>query len=152
MNFIIKKLDKNEEGLSELLLMADPSYDMIKKYIDKCICYGIYLGNELVGQYSILNIKKDIMEIMNISVNEKYQGRGLGKQLIFHAINFAKEEKAKILEIGTGNSSINQLKLYQKCGFRINGIYKDYFKLNYDEEIFENDIRCIDMIRLSINL
>ncbi|MGG7162274.1 GNAT family N-acetyltransferase [Clostridium ihumii] len=116
------------------------------------MCYGIYLGNELVGQYSILNIKKDIMEIMNISVNEKYQGRGLGKQLIFHAINFAKEENAKLLEIGTGNSSINQLKLYQKCGFRINGIYKDYFKLNYDEEIFENDIRCIDMIRLSINL
>jgi ribosomal protein S18 acetylase RimI-like enzyme len=56
------------------------------------------------------------------------------------------------LEVGTGNSSIGQLALYQKCGFRITGIDYNYFIRHYDEPIFENGIPCRDMIRLAIDL
>ncbi len=56
------------------------------------------------------------------------------------------------MEIGTGNSSVNQLSLYQKCGFRITGIEHDYFTKHYEEEIVENGLLCRDMIRLSLDL
>lgn len=64
-------------------------------------------------------------------------------------INFEINEE---LMIGTGNSSINQLALYQKCGFRVIGVERDFFINNYDEPIFENGIQCVDMIRLSIEI
>lgn len=52
------------------------------------------------------------------------------------------------VEIGTGNSSIDQLAFYQKCGFRIAAIDPDFFIRHYPEPIFENGIQCRDMIRL----
>lgn len=64
----------------------------------------------------------------------------------------ARKDNFKILEVGTGNSSINQLALYQKCRFRIVGVDKDFFKRHYKEKIIENEIECIDMIRLRMDL
>lgn len=59
------------------------------------------------------------MEIMNIAVAEHLQGKGIGKKLLRHAIETAKGYGMSKLEVGTGNSSVSQLALYQKCGFRI---------------------------------
>ena len=63
--------------------------------------------------------------------------------------NLPKKKGYKKIEIGTGNSSLGQLALYQKCGFRITGIDIDFFIRCYQEEIFENGIQCRDMIRLT---
>ena len=89
---------------------------------------------------------------MNIAVAEKHHGQGIGKILVLDAIQKAKDKGFKVIEVGTGNSSVGQLALYQKCGFRITGVDKDFFKIHYDEEIVENGIACIDMIRLAKQL
>jgi ribosomal protein S18 acetylase RimI-like enzyme len=85
-------------------------------------------------------------------VREAFQGRGIGKKLIQFAMDQAREKNAKTIEIGTGNSSVGQLLLYQKCGFRITGIDRDFFIRHYPEKIYENGIQCRDMIRLSLDL
>lgn len=54
---------------------------------------------------------------------------------------------AHALMIGTGNSSLAQLRLYQRLGFRIVSIVPDFFA-NYPEPIYENGILCRDMVRL----
>ncbi|MFT6735800.1 MAG: hypothetical protein ACJAS9_004014, partial [Polaribacter sp.] len=38
--------------------------------------------------------------------------------MIEESKRLAKQSGAKIIEVGTGNSSLSQLALYQKCGFR----------------------------------
>jgi len=68
------------------------------------------------------------------------------------AIQVAKTKGYKTIEIGTGNSSLGQLALYQKCGFRIVGVDRDFFVRHYQDEIFENGIQCRDMVRLSQDL
>ncbi|WCN36270.1 hypothetical protein [Aneurinibacillus uraniidurans] len=40
--------------------------------------------------------------------------------------------RPETVEIGTGNSSIGQLALYQKCGFRIIGVDRDFFIKHYN--------------------
>ncbi|MNP68178.1 putative N-acetyltransferase YvbK [compost metagenome] len=72
--------------------------------------------------------------------------------MIKEAIKAARKMGGKTVEIGTGNSSLHQLKLYQRCGFRIVGVDRDFFIRHYDEEIIEDGIRCVDMIRLSMDL
>jgi ribosomal protein S18 acetylase RimI-like enzyme len=79
-------------------------------------------------------------------------GKGIGKQLVLHAIETARSRGNKTIEIGTGNSGIGQLALYQKCGFRIVGVDIDFFVRHYSEAIYENGIQCRDMIRLSKDL
>jgi len=151
-NLIVKKLNNKDEIPYELLLLADPSRDIVDEYLQRGICYGAYIDNKVVGVYVMIKTRPLTLELVNIAVSEEYQGRGIGKTLVLSAIDMAKEENAKVLEIGTGNSSIAQLALYQKCGFRIASIDRDFFIKHYEEEIYENGIQCVDMIRLSMDL
>ncbi|MEC0094275.1 GNAT family N-acetyltransferase [Paenibacillus macquariensis] len=132
----------------DLLLLADPEEQAIQAYITRSKCYVKELDGKIVGTYVILPTRPHTIEIMNIAVEESLQGKGIGQQLIQHAIHTSKELGYTSIEIGTGNSSIPQLYLYQKCGFRIVGIDKDYFIQHYDEPIFENGLQCRDMVRL----
>lgn len=89
----------------------------------------------------MLPTRPGTVELVNIAVAKEKQGKGLGKQLVHHAKQNAKTQGYKTMEVGTGNSSISQLILYQKCGFRITGIDRDFFIRHYSEKIFENGIR-----------
>lgn len=76
-------------------------------------------------------------------------GPRIRKKMLAHATETAQSEGFHTLEIGTGNSSLAQLGLYQKCGFSISGIDFGFFLRNYSEPIWENGIQCKDMVRLS---
>lgn len=145
----IRKLNEGEKPPMDLLLLADPSPTFIEEYVHRGECYVAEVNGEMVGVYVLLATRPKTMEIVNIAVSQVYQGKGLGKRLVLDAIQQAKCKGFKTIEIGTGNSSIDQLALYQKCGFRIIGIEIDYFIRNYPEEIIEHGIVCKDMIRLS---
>lgn len=151
-NVQIKDLDIKNNIPYELLALADPSIEMIDGYIYRGISRGAYLKDKLVGVCVIAEKCKGVYEIMNVAVYEEHQGRGIGKKLVLDSIDTARKTGAKFIEIGTGNSSLSQLALYQKCGFRIIGVDRDFFIRNYEEEIFENGIRCVDMIRLSLDM
>jgi len=151
-NLIVKKLNNKDEIPYELLLLADPSRDIVNEYLQRGLCYEAYIDNKVVGVYVIIKTRPLTLELVNIAVSEDYQGRGIGKTLVLSAIEMARSENAKVLEIGTGNSSIAQLALYQKCGFRITSIDRDFFIKHYEEKIYENGIQCVDMIRLSMDL
>lgn len=151
-DLVVRRLSSNDEVPYDLLLLADPSIDMIYDYTNRGNCYVAYVKNDVVGVYLMIRTRPFTLELVNIAVSKAHQGKGIGKRLIFSAIDTARKEKAKVLEVGTGNSSISQLALYQKCGFRIVGIDRDFFKRHYKEKIMENGIECIDMIRLSMNL
>ncbi|HPG41538.1 MAG TPA: GNAT family N-acetyltransferase [bacterium] len=132
----------------DLLLLSDPSEEVIAEYIHLTIKFIARLDTKIVGALLLLKTRPKTMEIMNISVYEEYQNKGIGRQLINKAIEYAKENKIKTLEIGTGNPGVIQMMLYQKCGFRIVGVELDYFRKNHQEKIFENGIECRDMIRM----
>lgn len=148
----IRQLMLNEPPPMDLLLLADPSRRLVEEYVKRGDCYIAEWNNQVIGVYVLLPTRPDTVELVNIAVVEDQHGKGIGKRLVEHAIETAKEKGYKTIEIGTGNSSIGQLALYQKCGFRMTGIDKDFFIRHYEEEIFENGIQCRDMVRLSQEL
>lgn len=149
---IIRPLSDREKAPYDLLMLADPSKSAVDDYVQRGICHVAVVQGEFVGVYVLLKTRPHTMELVNVAVKKELQGQGIGKQLVCDAIREAAKFGVKTLEVGTGNSSLSQLALYQKCGFRISGIDHDFFKNHYTEEIFENGIECIDMVRLSINL
>lgn len=152
MEIKIRPLNSNEEIPFDLLLLADPSKEIVKEYLGRGQCLVALINEEMIGALVLIRTRPETIEIVNIAVQEDYQGIGIGKKLIVYSIDKAREEKAKTLEIGTGNSSVHQLMLYQRCGFRITGVDRDFFVRHYKEEIYENGIQCKDMIRLSLDL
>ncbi|MGE7604127.1 GNAT family N-acetyltransferase [Peribacillus sp. NPDC097675] len=145
----VRLLYPNEIPPMDLLLLADPSRELVEAYLQRGTCFVAEMDGQMIGVYVLLELTAETVEIVNVAVAEQYQGKGLGKQLVNHAIRHAKSLGYVTIEIGTGNSGIGQLALYQKCGFRITAIDQDFFTRNYPEAIYENGIQCRDMIRLS---
>ncbi len=153
MNHQVKIHKATKENVPwELLLLADPSREHVAAYVEAGECYLALLDGEIVGACVLLATGPGKMEVMNIATATEHQGQGIGKRLLAEVIAIARQKGAKILEVGTGNSSIEQLAFYQKSGFRIVGVDRDFFVRNYPEEIIEHGIRCRDMIRLAQSL
>lgn len=138
----IKFLKEPKNAPVHLLLLADPSEEKIKTYLNKSICAVASLDGDIVGVYVLIFLRKTVAEIKNIAVAEKFQGRGIGKKLLQHAIDFCRNNGLRQLKIATGNSSIGQIALYQQMGFEITTINKNYFVKNYTQPIVENGIQC----------
>ncbi|GAE27589.1 acetyltransferase [Halalkalibacter wakoensis JCM 9140] len=148
----IRLLTKDETEPMDVLMLADPSQRIVEEYLKRGECYIAEKANQVIGVYVLLPTRPETVELVNVAVVETHHGRGIGKQLVMNAIQTARGKGYKTMEVGTGNSSIGQLALYQKCGFRMTSVDIDFFIRHYQEEIFENGIQCRDMVRLSLDL
>lgn len=148
----IELVEKGRELPMDLLLLADPSAEMISDYIHNCSVFIASVNGEMVACYALLPIDEKLIEIKNIAVAERYQGKGIGTLLIKDAIKTAKQLGYKKIRIGTGNSSSGQLQLYQKLGFIRIEVIEGFFQKNYAQPIVENGIECVDMIVLERNV
>ena len=88
-------------------------------------------------------------ELMSIAVHPSYQKSGHGTALLKWVIGFFRESGARQLEVGTGTFGY-QLAFYQRQGFRVTSIDRDFFVNNYHEPIFEEGIQLFDMLRLTL--
>ncbi|WP_214851459.1 GNAT family N-acetyltransferase [Exiguobacterium sp. s193] len=145
----IRQLPVHENPPMELLLAADPSQKIVDEYLKRGRCFIAESRNQRIGVYVLLPTRPQTIELVNLAVVGQHQGYSVEKYLLRHAIKTAQMMKYTTIEIGTGNSSIGQLALYQKCGFRIVGVDINFFLRHYEEEMTEHGIRCTDMIRLA---
>ena len=148
----IQKVEQITDQHMALLLLADPSEQLVQDYLARGFCFALGECNQLVGVLVLVFTRPKTLEIMNIAVAPEFQGKGYGRRLLQFAIQFAQEQGVFDLEIGTGNCGFSQLALYQKCGFRMTSIDRDFFIRHYSEKIFENGIQCTDMVRLSVEI
>lgn len=135
-----------------LLLLADPDEHRIRTYIHSGSVFKLLEEEQVMGICVLVPRSADTAEIVNIAVAEEAQGRGFGTRVLRHTIDAARWAGYVRLKVGTGNSSLNQLAFYQKNGFRIVGVLRDYFVKNYDQPIVENGIPCKDMLLLEMDL
>ncbi len=93
----------------------------------------------------------DVFEIMNIALAEHMPEQRHGKAFMEGLNAMLKGHRARAVDIGTSNSSLNQLALYQRLSFRITGIVVGFID-DYCEPIVENGVACRDMVRLRVEL
>ncbi|WAH39140.1 GNAT family N-acetyltransferase [Alicyclobacillus dauci] len=121
----IRSLRANECLPMSLLLLADPSSEVIESYVHRGRCFIAELNNRVAGVSVLIDTRPQTIELVNLAVTPEEQGKGIGKQLVLHAIELARSDHYKTIEVGTANTSIGQLAMYQKCGFRIVGVDRD---------------------------
>lgn len=126
--------------------------ELIKRYKDTAIFWAAEIENNIAGIIGLKELNKDSGEIVSLAVYEKYQNKRIGTELIEKAIAYSKEKNYRELTVKTGNSGIKQLYIYQRCGFRFDGIKRDYFREHYGRPLFENGIQCVDQIILKYRI
>lgn len=95
--------------------------------------YGSFDGDKCIGICGFVKGKriktKHRGEIVQMYVNEKYSGKGIGKELLTKAIKKAFENneiEQLVLSVVLSNTEANNL--YERVGFVEYGIIRDYFK------------------------
>lgn len=136
--------------LMTLLLEADPNKAAVEAYLPTSKVIVASRQGEFIG-VAVLTDSHGQAELKNIAVCRDYRGQGVAKCLIEEIKKIARQGGHGCLYVGTGNSSLSQLALYQKCGFRLDHIKHDVFA-DYPQEIYENGIRCLDMVMLCARL
>ncbi|MGV7116271.1 GNAT family N-acetyltransferase [Paenibacillus kyungheensis] len=131
-----------------LLMLADPDLEAIQRYKAYCRWWIAEIANHVVGVCGVLQRTAQEWEIMNIAVEEGYEGQGIGSKLLDEVLEQLKQFKANVVTVATGNSSLGALAFYQKHGFRIIRIEHDHFTTHYEQPIIENGIVCRDQIIL----
>ena len=144
----IEKLGLEEDMPYDLLLLADETLDAIHKYADRSNVYvARYENSSRPIAAFVAKITDDTeMEIWNIAVAPEYQGKGIGSYLLKWICTLARLSNCKILWVGTPDSASRQINFYQKNGFIISEVIKNYFIDNYPEPILENGVYLKDMV------
>ncbi len=136
----------------DLLLLADECPASVDDYLPRGRCHVALLDGEIVGQYILLHTRPFTAEVVSLSVAPACQRRGIGTRLLDHAVRTARTLGFRRLEIGTGDTGFDQLRLYERCGFVRCGIDRGYFTRFYPTPVIENGLVCRDMVRLSMDL
>lgn len=147
----LEKVEGNREAFLPQLLLADESEVAVRKYLDKGTLYKINCGELLVGVALVIPQTNTTIELKNIAIVPKYQGKGIGKEILRQLTEECQKDGYQTVLVGTANSSIDNIAFYQKAGFRMEAIEKDFFS-HYPEPIYENGIRALDMIFFSKQL
>lgn len=147
----IQEIEQNRECFLDLLLLADPSVELVQRYLAEGHLFVLFEQGEAYGVVHLIPQTATVMEVKNIAVKEEAQGRGYGKRLLQYALDFCQRQGYEKVLVGTGNSSLNNLAFYQKAGFRLLSIRRNFFTDHYDEPIFEHGIQCRDMILLEVD-
>ena len=144
----VKKIE-NKEDYSDLLLEADPSRDMIDKYLNDSDVYALKKEDELISIAVILPISRKTLELKNIITRENYRNKGYAKTLLKSLCGNYKQKYDRML----GGVAENNIPFYVKQGFdKYEKTIKNFFIDNYKEEIKDGDLVCTDLIYYSKDL
>jgi N-acetylglutamate synthase-like GNAT family acetyltransferase len=147
MNIIIRQALPHEiEPLIPLLLQAEESESALRWGLKNLVdaVYYVEQDGAIVG-VATMQWRGDPCEIMELAVAPERHGRGIGRQIVAWLIDEARKRGKSAVLVGTANASIGNIAFYQKVGFRMDHVRKDYFWY-YRQPIYENGIRIRDML------
>jgi ribosomal-protein-alanine N-acetyltransferase len=114
------------------------TFPWTKEILRDCILYNydsfsVFFNTKLIG-YIIAKITYPETHILNLTVNESFRRKGIGKSLINIVIKDAKLRKSEdiILEVRANN--LEAQSLYHKLNFKHIGIRHSYYESNNGRE------------------
>ncbi|HEY0754865.1 MAG TPA: GNAT family N-acetyltransferase [Ktedonobacteraceae bacterium] len=148
MSFIIKPIPQQETAfLLPVLVDAEEVEERIRAALldPACIAYASWSDDQFAGAAVVRWAQNETSEILYIAVVAALRGHGYGKQFIYALQEELRQRGEHTLLVGTANASLANIAFYQKCGFRMFAIKRDYFAY-IQPPLAENGIVLRDMI------
>jgi GNAT superfamily N-acetyltransferase len=147
MSVILTEVGADEVAeLLPLLLLAEPSERALRWSLANLsdTVYRAEYEGQLVGA-ATMRWNGEPHEIVELAVAIDRQRQGVGGRIVEEVVREAKRRGKLQIIAGTANSSIGNIIFYQRCGFRMDRVRRDYFWFRETSE-FENGIEIRGMI------
>jgi len=136
------------EAWVELLELADEPAPL-RSYLQDGTLYGVVDEASGRPRAAVLTIDgaDGSTELRAVAVAEDEQGTGLGSWLVAEVCERLRARGIRRVVVGTATSGIRQLGFYQRLGFRLSRIERDFFSAErgYPAGLSENGIPTRDM-------
>jgi GNAT superfamily N-acetyltransferase len=114
--------------LRHLFELADDSRTQIDGYIELGrVLVARSERGEIIGHLQLIPTSADAVEVKSIAVREDHQRRGLGRRLMARALTICREEGTRAVSVTTATADLDNLRFYQRCGFRATTVEHDVF-------------------------
>ena len=101
-----------EEG--DVISLSNPKREIIDKggYI-----FFVKNNTEIIGTASLLKKTDSIFELGKMAITEKEQGKGIGKKLLKHCLDFAQKQSISTIILYSNTQLQSAIYLYKELGF-----------------------------------
>jgi ribosomal protein S18 acetylase RimI-like enzyme len=131
-----------------LLELADEP-DPLRAYLQDGDLFGL-VGPDGSPRGAVLVIHESspVAELRAVAVAEAVQGQGIGSLMVSTVLFVLASRGTRTVRVGTASSGVRQLAFYQRCGFRLTHVERDYFttEKGYPPGLTEHGIAIRDMV------
>ena len=143
------------ERFLPLFLLADESLQQVRSYMQRGELYA-FVGQEQAAAGIVLTIPAPLggVELVSVAVDRTQQNRGIGRRMLAAVLDELRRRGVRRAVVGTANAGIAQLAFYQKAGFRLLRVERDFFSpaRGYPAVMQDNGIRLRDMVWMDMEL
>jgi ribosomal protein S18 acetylase RimI-like enzyme len=154
-DLVVVEPGPERDAWRELLELADEA-EPLRRYLNEGVCYGVRDPTTHQPHAAILVIDADAgaAELRAVAVARDAQGRGLGSWLVGEVCARLRAAGVGRVVVGTASSGTRQLAFYQRLGFRLTHIERDFFtpERGYPSGLSENGIATRDMVWMDRDL
>jgi ribosomal protein S18 acetylase RimI-like enzyme len=136
------------ETWAPLLALADEPVPL-RAYLHDGELYGLVDGDDQpLAAILVIEEQPGVAELRAVAVAAGAQGAGLGTRVVDAVLAVLRDRGVERVVVGTASSGVRQLAFYQRCGFRLSHVERDFFtaEKGYPAGISENGIPTRDMV------
>jgi GNAT superfamily N-acetyltransferase len=136
-------------GLLALFEEAEDSAMQLEAYIGDGRVLVARVGDAIVGHLQLVEgPEPGDVELKSMAVAADRRGAGIGTRLVEHAITASRASGYRRMQVGTAAADIDNLRFYQRRGFRVSGVEQDVFNADagYAEGITVGGIPLRDRV------
>jgi ribosomal protein S18 acetylase RimI-like enzyme len=136
------------EAWIPLLELADEPVPL-RGYLHDGTLYGVVdvASGEPLAAVLVIDLDDTSAELRAVAVAEAAQGVGLGSAVVEEVCGRLRGRGVRRVVVGTATSGVRQLAFYQRVGFRLSHVERDFFtsEKGYPADLAENGIPTRDM-------
>jgi len=100
----------------------------VERYLELGVVLVAVLRTEIVGEAQILEAPGGaVRELKSLAVLAEHRGRGIGSLLVRASLAHARREGAARMVVATATADLDNVRFYQRLGFRMAWIERDVF-------------------------
>jgi GNAT superfamily N-acetyltransferase len=128
----IERYTGPHRGLEWSFRLAEDSDEALTAYLDLGVVWVARTDDgQVVGHLQTVarvdESADDTWEVINTAVVESHRGHGVGRALLERAVAEARAAGVRRIVLATATADVGNLRVYQRCGFRMTRIVQDAF-------------------------
>jgi lactoylglutathione lyase len=139
------------EAIRDLFELAEDSEEQLFAYMSGGDVLVAVSAGTIVGHIQLIAGEAESLEIKSLAVRPERQRQGIGQALVQAGLDQARQKSCSLVWVATAAADIENLRFYQRLGFRMARIERDAFTpaTGYPSPITIDDVELRDRVWLN---